>query len=186
MRFALAPRVLDFDIENRPLSYAGQDFTFSEVTAIACKMIGERGPVESWCLGEMDVADMLYAFLPWYNDADIVTGHNIIKHDLPIINGACLENGLPPLHPKLVCDTYFHLKRRQGVSASQESLAAILRVKSPKVGMSQAAWREANRLTPEGIEKTRKRVTGDVRQHIAMRAELLRREWLQPPKMWSP
>ena len=28
-------RVLDFDIENRPLSYLGSDFTTAEVTAIA-------------------------------------------------------------------------------------------------------------------------------------------------------
>jgi len=51
--------------------------------------------------------------------------------------------------------------------------------------MSQADWREANRLTPAGIEKTRKRVMGDVVQHMALRRELLKRQWLRAPTLWT-
>jgi hypothetical protein len=129
---------------------------------------------------------MLLGFLAAFVQADMVTGHNIIRHDLRILNGALLEEGLSPLPPILVSDTYRDLKRRGGVSGSQESLANMLGVRAPKAGMSQAAWREANRLTPAGIALTRKRVTADVRQHIQVRRELLKRDWLHPPRMWSP
>jgi hypothetical protein len=179
-------RVLDFDIENRPLNYAGgDDFTFSEVTAIAWRL-GNKGPISALCLGEVPFRTMLLGFVAAYVQADLVTGHNIIKHDLRILNGALLEEGLSPLPPKMVCDTYTHLKRKGGVSGSQENLAKMLGVRVPKQGMSQADWREANRLTPEGIDKTRRRVVGDVKQHVALRRELLKRQWLHPPRLWQP
>ena len=179
-------RTLDLDIENRPLNYAGDDFTFSEITAIAWKFIGEPGPIDALCLGEVPARTMLLGFVAAYIQADLVTGHNIIKHDLRILNGALLEQGLSPLPPRLVCDTYADLKRKGGVSGSQENLAKMLGVRVPKASMSQADWREANRLTPEGIDKTRRRVVGDVKQHIAMRRELLLRNWLKPPRVWRP
>jgi hypothetical protein len=178
--------VLDFDLENRPLNYVGEDFTFSEITAIAWKFIGEPGPIYALCLGEVPPRTMLLGFVAAYIQADLVTGHNIIKHDLRILNGALLEEGLSPLPPKMVCDTYLHLKRKGGVSGSQENLAKMLGVRSSKVGMSQTDWREANRLTPAGIAKTKRRCVGDVKQHIALRKELLRRNWLRAPSVWHP
>src|SRR4249920_289524 len=187
MDFRVRPqRVLDFDLENRPLNYVGDDFTFSEITAIAWKFIGEPGPIHALCLGEIPFRTMLLGFVTASVQADLVTGHNITKHDLRILNGALLEEGLSPLPPKMVCDTYLHLKKKGGVSGSQESLANMLGVRVPKHSMSQADWREANRLTPQGIDKTRRRVVGDVKQHIALRRELLRRDWLRPPQPWRP
>ena len=178
-------RVLDFDIENRPLNYAGQDFTFSEITAIAWQFIGERQHYVL-CLGDVPHRTMLLGFVAAYVQADLITGHNIIKHDLRILNGALLEEGLSPLPPKLVCDTYADLKKKGGVSGSQENLAHMLGIRQVKRGMSQADWREANRLTRAGIDLTKRRVVGDVKQHIALRKELLKRDWLRPPRVWSP
>jgi len=178
-------RTLDLDIENRPLNYAGEDFTFSEITAIAWQFIGERQHYVL-CLGEVPRRTMLLGFVAAYIQADLVTGHNVIRHDLRILNGALLEEGLSPLPPKLVSDTYRDLKKKGGVSGSQANLAHMLGLRKPKVSMSQADWREANRLTPEGIEKTKRRCVGDVKQHIALRKELLRRDWLKPPRVWTP
>src|SRR4030095_8905498 len=143
-------RTLDLDLEHRPLHYVSEDFTFSEITAIAWKFIGEPGPIHALCLGEVPSRTMLLGFVAAYVQADLITGHNIIKHDLRILNGALLEQGLSPLPPKLTCDTYTDLKRKGGVSGSQENLAKMLGVRVSKVGMGQADWREANRLTPEG------------------------------------
>src|SRR4030095_12378025 len=106
-------RVLDFDIENRPLNYVSEDFTFSEITGIAWAFIGDkRRDIACYCLGEIvehnrviTSQTMLLGFVAAYVSADLVTGHNIIKHDLRIINGALLEEGLSPLPPKMVCDT---------------------------------------------------------------------------------
>lgn len=179
-------RILDFDIENRPLNYAGQDFTNAEITAIAwgwtdldhiaCAAIGAETSPER----------MLSYFRDSYERADIVTGHFIRKHDLPIINGALLEFGLPPLTAKLTSDTYLDLVKRKDISASQENLGRMLGLEAPKVGMSQVDWREANRLTPGGIAKTKERVIGDVRQHKQLRLELIARGLLKPPKVWRP
>ena len=178
-------RVLDFDIENRPLSYMGEDYTSGEVTAIAWQFVGEsRG--RCVLLGRETPHEMLEAFDEAYSQADLVTGHYIRKHDLPIISGALLEGGLPPLLPKLTQDTKLDLIKHKYLSASQESLAEMLEVPFPKVHMTQPGWREANRLTPEGIKKTAARVIGDVRQHIAMRAKLLACGALGPPKIWRP
>jgi hypothetical protein len=132
------------------------------------------------------MGEMLAGFLERYSEADMVTGHNILRHDLPRLNAMLLEQGMPPLGPKMVSDTYRHLLRRDGVSASQASLAEMLGVPKSKVGMSQVAWRQANRLLPEGLVRTRARVVGDVVQHMALRKRLVELQWLRPPAMWRP
>jgi hypothetical protein len=186
-----APRILDFDIENRPLSYLGQDFTTSDITAIACSF-HDDGYVYCWLLGEMVNGEafpqqqILWRFHELYRQADIVTGHYIRAHDLPIINGALLEHGMPQLEPKLTVDTKLDLTTAKGVSKSQESLAAMLGIEAPKITMTQADWRSANRLERAGLDKTFRRVTGDVIQHKQMYAELVRRGLLGPPKLWTP
>lgn len=180
-----APRILDFDIENRPLSYLGSDFTTSEVTAIAWGW-ADQADSEIMCdlLGETSGPEMLAAFVASYAAADIVTGHYILGHDLPIINGALLEVGMKPLGPKLVSDTKVHLVGGKGVSKSQESLADMHGIEVEKYHMTQARWREANRLTPEGLEETRTRVVGDVIQHKRLRVELIRKGRLRRPVLW--
>lgn len=177
--------ILHFDIENRPLAYLGQDYTTAEITAIAAQFRGAtRGFV--WALGRDDNAKMLAGFVALYNVADLVTGHYIRPHDLPIINGALLEQGMPPLSAKLTVDTKEDLVKRRYLSASQENLCAMFGIETPKVHMSNADWREANRLTPAGIQKTIARVTGDVRQHMALYTHLVEHDLLTAPKVWSP
>lgn len=178
-------RWLSFDLENRPLSYAGPDWTTAEVTAIAAMWVdGKR--VKCWALGQVDAEEMLLGFKRLYDLADGVCGHFIRKHDLPILNGALLELGLPTLGPKLTCDTCLDLVRKKDMSASQESLGEMFGLSHPKEHMSQPAWRKANRLTPEGIKETRRRVIGDVRQNVALRSAMLARGLLKPPRVWTP
>lgn len=179
-------KVLDWDLENRPLSYLGKDFTTAEVTAIACKFVGER-KIRCWLLGSgISMKDMLGEFREVFSYADVVTGHYILGHDLPIVSGALIEQGLDPLPPKLASDTYFHLKKFKGISKSQENLAAMLGLSAPKVQMNTIKWREANRLTPDGLALTEARVVGDVLQHTRLRAKLIELDLLKPPKMWRP
>jgi hypothetical protein len=178
-------RILDWDIENRPLTYLGQDFTTAEITAIACGWIGEKR-VYCWLLGEKTMVEMLEGFMKFYNAADVVTGHYIRRHDLPILNGALIEQGLPSLTIKMTSDTKTDLVKRAGISASQESLSGMLGLSEPKVDMSQTDWREANRLTPAGLALTKKRVKGDIRQHRALRAKMVEQGILGPPRLWYP
>ena len=182
MRFNFKPnRILDFDIENRPLTYMGNDWTSAEITAIAASFgIGE--PVYCWLLPIDDPMAMLEGFRMLYDQADIVTGHYIRKHDLPIINGARLEYELAPLSAKLSSDTMLDLIRKKDISASQESLGAMFGLAEPKVHMNQADWRAANRLLHPELAKAR--VIGDVRQHQALRLKLIEIGALGSPRMW--
>jgi len=188
VRVSPAPdrRILDLDTECRPLAYLGQDYTTGEVTAIAAAWVDKPDKVHTWLLGEVDQATMLQGFRALYDDADMVTAHNLRKHDLPLLNGALLEANLPTLTPKLTEDTYRDLVKRAKLSVSQASLAGILGLEADKYDMSQPKWREANRLTKAGLVETRKRVTGDVRQHIELRAALHGRGLLKPPRVWTP
>lgn len=178
-------RVLDFDIENRPLSYLGSDFTTAEVTAIAWAWCDTPEDVTVRLLGETDLPCILNEFRASFDAADVVTGHFIRGHDLPMINGAFMELGFAPIADKLTQDTKLDLMRSKGISLSQESLGAMLNLEQPKVQMNQHKWRAANRLTPEGLAHVRERVAGDVRQHIALRAELLRLGYLSGPVKWK-
>lgn len=184
-------RVLDFDVECRPLSWYGGDWVSKEVTAIAWGWVSPSNParttgrVECVLLGELEPSEMVEHFREAYDAADVVTGHYVRGFDLPLLNGAALDLGLAPLAPKLVQDTKVDLVRFHGLSKSQESLGAMLGLKHPKVGMTQADWRDANRLTAEGLERTRRRVTGDVRQHVELRSALLDRGMLGAPRAWD-
>lgn len=180
-------RILDFDIENRPLSYLGQDYTTADVTAIAWCFDGEPKTMRCMLLGRDSQTEMLKAFLRAYDAADMVTGHYIRMHDLPIINGTLVELGLPCLSEKLTCDTKLDLvKKGPVISASQENLCAMLGLAAPKVHMNTVLWREANRLTPAGLKLTAKRAIGDVIQHMQLRKALVERDLLGPPQSWRP
>lgn len=176
-------RILDFDIENRPLSYLGSDFTTAEITAIAWSF-GLDEPVRCVMLGKHDPRYMLEAFRQAYDEADCVTGHYIRKHDLPHINGAMVEYGMPALSPKMTCDTKLDLIKFTGVSKSQESLGDIAGTEQPKFHMTQAMWREANRL--RSLDGVKERVTSDVRQHQELRLYLARNGYLKSWRLWSP
>jgi hypothetical protein len=129
---------------------------------------------------------MLDDFYRVYCEADLVTGHYIRMHDLPMLNAAYMEWGLPGLSEKLTCDTKLDLVKRKDLSASQENLASMLGLSERKAHMSNTMWREANRMTPEGLKLTAERVMNDVVQHMAMRKRMLEREMLGPPRMWRP
>lgn len=177
-------RILDFDLENRPLSYWGENGT-SEVTAIASCWADDVGSMEVLLLGECTAEEMFLKFLKRFNEASLITGHNIRGHDLPTLSGALMELGLPQLKPIMTQDTYLDLKKRKGIPASQEYLLALFDI-GEKVHMTQHDWRESNRLGSAGRSKTSKRVVGDVYDHLRLRPELLRRNLLKPPKVWHP
>jgi hypothetical protein len=183
---ARALKILDFDIENRPLTYWREDRPTAEITSIASCWHGDMGTLTASLLGVDDPEQMLVDFVKRYDEADIVTGHYIRKHDLPIINGALMEYGLPQLRPKLTQDTMLDLFVKADIPSSQEYLCEVLDISVPKVHMTQHDWREANRLLPKGLAKTYRRVTGDVLQHMLMRAEMVRRGMLRPPTVWNP
>lgn len=179
-------RVLDFDIENRPLSYWVPDKPTAEITAIGMCWAGEPDSLEVLLLGRETAVEMLVRFASRYAQADLVTGHYIRIHDLPMLNGALMEYGLPTLGPKLTSDTKLDMPKKGDIPATQEFLLETLDVPSEKHHMTQGKWRKANRLTPEGMAEAERRASSDVLGHIAMREEMLKRGLLGPPRMWKP
>ena len=188
-----ALRVLDFDVECRPIAWYGEWVT-KQPTAIAWKFIGTRGQPEVAVIGESDRSSlvleeeraMLEAFRAAYDEAEVVTGHYIRGFDLPLLNSAMARLGLPLLGAKRAQDTKGDLARMHGVSKSQENLGAMYELKHPKVGMNTGLWGMGNMLLPEGIVATRKRVVGDVVQHIELRRKMLERGHLATPTIWTP
>lgn len=177
-------RVLDFDVECRPLHWIANDFVSKEVTAVSWAWVDDPTHVTVYLLGQTSLPTILKAFVRAYNEADLVTGHYIRGFDLPLLNGALTEFQLPVLGDKMTHDTKLDLTRRHGISSSQESISSMLDLRHPKVQMNQTKWRAANRLTRTGLKEARKRVTGDVKQHIEMRARLMELGYLAPPQMW--
>src|SRR6266496_1708003 len=150
-------RTLDFDIETRKVGFhQGGRFNPDgcEPIAIACSWahaqpVGVKTLDTEW--REEDLIDMLEWFKTWWDQATMVTGHYIRKFDLPILNGAMAEMGLPLLGEKMSHDTKIDAKRMAGLSLSQENLAYLTRIEESKFHMNDGRWRRATRLTPEGL-----------------------------------
>ena len=185
-------RILDFDIENRPLSYWVPDMPTAEITAIASCWSDDLASMQVDLLRDLSGVDILVRFCDRYNQADMVTGHYIRRHDLPIINAMLMENRLPLLGDKLTCDTKMDMMRKADLPATQEFLLETLDVRDVmgrpvrKFHMSQTDWREANRLTSAGLAKTRERVTSDVFAHMQLRLKMVELGMLRAPSVWHP
>lgn len=190
-RLAEPRTILDFDIETRRVGFhtAGKFAPDGcEPIAIAWALPDDQPTVLTmdprW--SERTMVNMLERFREQWDDADMVTGHYVLRFDIPVINGAMLEFGLKPLAPKLVHDTKVHLFRRGAVSCSQENLAIMRKIEERKFGMADANWRNAARLTPAAMELTRERVVADVKQHWALRQSLVEDGYMRQPTVYRP
>jgi DNA polymerase III epsilon subunit-like protein len=182
-------KMLVWDLENRPLSYWYDGRPTAEVTAIGWKWVGETDCyVAAMGAGTQKTADkLLRRFRPAYEKADVLIGHNIRSHDLPILNAICVEYNLPPLQPKLTIDTLRDLQKFKDIPKSLEYLCDLLDCPHPKFHMTQHSWRQANRLEAQGLKLSQERVRVDVRATEWVYQELLKRGLLvKPPKMWTP
>lgn len=182
------PNVLVWDLENRPLSYWYDGRSTAEVTVIAYKWLdSHQAEVLAMKKGDRGNKKILKDFLPVYDEADILIGHNIRRHDLPILNGAYIENGMEPLKPKATIDTLAGLRKWKDLPRSLEYLCDFLGCPFPKFHMTQDSWRKANRLEDDGLNLARERCAIDVRATEWVYHELLRLGLLDPKvKRWAP
>ena len=198
---AARTKLLCFDLENRPLAYWYDGETTSEITAFGWKWADEdrvwtmllsrtgRFKIqhslnpESHTLNEKAAYGLFRSVLA---KADIVYGHNIRRHDLPILNAGLLRRQLPILPSLLTSDTLKDYPRRGGMSASLANLASFYGLEGEKLTMTQHMWEEANRLKTDGIELARERVEGDVLLQERLRNKLVELELLKPPRRWNP
>jgi len=193
--FSVRPtRSLCFDLENRPLAYWYDGQTTSQITAFGWKWSDEDDvhtllltPTGKYRCEENRVWNAEQAHLHFavqLEAADVVYGHNIRRHDLPMLNAWLLRLQLDPLPPLRTSDTLRDIPKRAGLSASLENLAAMYGLEGEKYVMSQPAWEEANQLTKEGVALARKRVVSDVLLQERLRNKLLELDLLRQPRWW--
>jgi hypothetical protein len=187
LRIAQRPlRALVFDIENRPLSY-WYDRPTAEVTVISYKWLGDNRPRVLLQTPDVPLREILERFLAVYAKAEVVVGHNIRRHDLPILHGACIEQGMPGLDAVLTIDTLRDLTGYKDIPKSLEYLADMLGAPYDKFHMTQHSWREANRFERRGLRLAKKRCAVDVQVTEWVYLELVRRGLLtKPPRVWRP
>lgn len=189
-------RLLCWDLENRPSAYWYDDKTTSQITAFGWKWLDERR-VNTMLLKpdgryELDDGTTVSAtgahelFRGELCAAGIVYGHNIRRHDLPIMQAWLLRLQLGPLPRLLTSDTLRDYPRRKDMSASLENLVAMYGVKGRKFSMSQPMWEQANQLTPAGVALARRRVESDVLLQERLRKRLLELDLLGAPRIWEP
>ena len=168
------------------MHWIANDYVSKQLTVIAWRFVDEPSKfTRCWALGEVTMRDMLTAFMDFYDAADIVMGHYVRGHDLPLLNGALLENGYEPLSDKLTIDTKGDLVNFAGLSKSQKNLSATLQVHAEKLDMDQEMWRQANQLEPQGIAWVKERCISDVNQNIELYEAIQGQGFLRPPRWWT-
>ncbi len=175
-------RVLIFDTECRPLHYSDWRKE-DQITAIAWKWLDSEyvqyGLLESDLSNERLVVE---SFLYAYHRADIVVGHYIRKHDLPLLSDHALRLDIP-MSGCLTQDTMMDIVKVKGLGKSQANLSATFGLKAEKFNMTGADWRKSNMFADTG--RTLERVITDVNQNQELYEELKRRNALHAPKRWE-
>lgn len=189
MKFTLSTepaRILIFDIENRPLSYWYDGNPTAEVSIISAKWLDEGDPLV-FTMRRGGNRRILQQFLPLYEEAHVLIGHNIRRHDLPILNGAYIEQGMSALSPKNTIDTLKDLIGWKDIPKSLEYLASWLGCPIQKPHLTQHDWRRANRLEGEALRIAEQRCRDDVLATEWVYKELVDRGLItKPPRRWSP
>lgn len=183
-------RILDFDCETIAAGFADPEWVPQKVTCIAWSWIGSDEVRVKTCGGSAGLYEdpslrraLLEDFLVDYHRADMVTGHNLLRFDLPVLNADIMRLGATPLGPKLVQDT-MRIWRSKGFKKGQDNLAGLVQTYERKLALDWQQWEDAYR-TP-GWPVVMDRARSDVIMHKELRAAMLDRGWLKAPRMWHP
>lgn len=189
-------KILGFDLENRPWSYWYDGMPSAQITAFGWKWTDEA-EAHSLCLtGDGSFVDDEGVRWPYktahtmfadiLTSADLVFGHNIRRHDLPLIKAHRLRLSLPMLPEVLTTDTLKDFpKNKLGMSASLSNLLSYFGFEGEKKTMNVASWENSNSLYESGIEDTRERVVGDVLLQEQLLWKLRELEYLTAPRVWK-
>lgn len=182
-------RILDFDIETVAAGFADPDWVPQKVTCVAWSWVGSDR-VESRVCGPSGIfgkparrATMLAPLLKAIGEADMVTGHNIIRFDLPVLHAEVMRLGLPRMSPVMVQDT-MRLARAKGFKKGQDNLETLFGTRQQKLSLNWQEWQDA--YDEDGWRTIRDRAETDVTGHKQIRLELLERGYLQEPRTWRP
>lgn len=180
---------LDFDVETVAAGYADPAWVPSHVTAWAYSWTHQK-KIHSAVLPVAQLfdreakAEFIRPLLDALRAADVVTGHNIRRFDLPILLTESMRlPGLERLGPTLSQDT-IKVGRTKGFKKGLDNLAELLETMTAKKALN---WEQWDRAYGEGDLKTvRQRVRGDVKMHKEVRLQMRERGWLEAPRIWRP
>lgn len=190
-------RIIDFDFESKPLWF-WYDKPTAVITSVSwMEVVGGKPNHDSL---ETHVADLssrdtyinfIEGIAGILQGADLLTGHNIDRFDLPLLQAQLMRHGRKGLPPLLTQDT-MRLPKKRDMSVSQESLInyAALKAVCPigmpiyKHHLSIPEWEDAalgwnNDLLIE-------RPLSDVHGHVHLREVLIEKGYLAPARMWKP
>jgi len=179
--------VLDFDIETIAAGFADPNWVPQKITCVAWSWVGSDKVESTVCgpeglFGDSSLrAVMLAPLLAEIARADMVTGHNLLRFDLPVINSECMRLGVEPIRSVLVQDTMRFL-RAKGFKKGQDTVGSMLRLRNQKMGLNWQDWQDA--YDEEGWADIKARAETDVVMHKEMRLKLLERNILKPPVRW--
>lgn len=124
---------------------------------------------------------MLEPLLEEIDKAEMLTGHNIIRFDLPVINAECMRLGLPVVGTKIVQDT-MRVHRSKGFKKGQDNIGRMLKVREEKMPLDWQAWQDA--YDEPGWRTIRDRAESDVIQHKSIRLRMIEEKLLKAPITW--
>src|SRR3954467_7739564 len=140
-------RAVCFDLENRPSAYWYDGQTTAEISAFSWKWSDEK-TVQSMLLipdnfyqcedGTRVPYEMAHKrFRDVLTSSGLCYGHNVRRHDLPMVNSWLLRLKMDVLPPLLTTDTLKDIPKRGHMSASLENLASLYQLPGKKFTMAQ-------------------------------------------------
>lgn len=177
MRFShTAGRVLDFDCENGPGFFWYNDTTTSMLHTVSAAWVDSPGQVHTWTthwkppLGL--VVEDLSKFRKLVESAGAVTGHNILRHDIPLLNSHYDRLDQPRITWPRAIDTMKLIRGGMGMSRSQENLLAMYELSREKMTVPLAVWEKAWRGAKKESRMVVERCESDVLGHIELYKKL--------------
>lgn len=199
------PRVLDFDVETCAAGFADPQWVPQKITCVAWSWV-DSDVVEHRICGPLGFfgrphlrREMLIPLLAAIDEADYVTGHNLERFDLGVINAECMRLDLPPIREVVVQDT-MRVMRSKGFKKGQDNLGRLFRTLEQKLSLDWQAWQDAydevgpdeglleRLLNPNGNRgmwpTIRDRAVSDVVMHKQLRIEVDKRQIMKKPRKW--
>lgn len=179
--------ILDFDIETVAAGFADPDWVPQKITCVAWSWVGSDKVESLICTPRGLFGDptlrtkMLESLLAEIAKADMLTGHNIERFDLPVINAECMRLGLRPIEGALVQDT-MRVYRAKGFKKGQDVMGELFGTATEKFSLNWQGWQDG--YDEDGWETIKKRAESDVVMHKQLRTKLLEHRYLMEPRKW--
>lgn len=180
-------KILDFDLETLAAGFADPDWVPQKITVAAWSWIGSD-EVEHATAGKAGFFDRrlrvraLKPLIEAIEEADVVTGHNLLRFDLPVLNAELIRGGQPGLPNLWVQDT-MKFPKTKGLKKSQDDVSEMTGGELDKLSLNWEQWDRA--YEERGWTIVIERCCSDVEQHKEMRANLEKQGVLDRPRKWK-